>query len=122
MEPTTKRKRLHHSLILILTWLATTCFLSAQTPKLGPIGGEMEPQPGSNYLKVVSATSGAQGDQAGLQVGDFIYAAFGKDFGVLSTATTEGWKGSVQDLGDAINRAEAGNGTQPHYYYLNQPI
>ena len=76
-------KLIHQPLTLLLTWLLTTCFLSAQVTSLSTIGGKFEAQSGSNYLKVTSVTSGAPGQQAGLLVGDFIYGAFGKDFGIF---------------------------------------
>ena len=98
-------------------WLGLCLFLALSFNlyawSLGPIGGEFEEQAGSNYLKVTTVTSSAPGDSAGLLVGDYIYNAFGEDFGILSTSSAHGYKGSVQDFANAIERAESGNGQLP---------
>lgn len=81
---------------------------------MGPVGGKFRLQPGTNYLKVQSLTAGGPGTTAGLQVGDCIYGAFGQPLGVTHTsASTGGYKGAAQDLGNAIERAESGNGILP---------
>ncbi|QQL45417.1 DUF6288 domain-containing protein [Sulfuriroseicoccus oceanibius] len=93
--------------------LACSGLVQADQSSLGPIGGKFQHQDGTNYLKVERVTSGGPGDLAGLQVGDFIYAVNGEDLGVLSPNSVDGWKGSVIDFSEAIERAESGNGTLP---------
>src|SRR3954447_21368052 len=80
-----------------------------QVSQLGPVGGTFVTLPGSGLLWVASVTPGGPGALAGLRAGDVIYGAFGEDFTALSTIKINGYKGSVQDYGEAIERAEAGN-------------
>lgn len=115
MNAATPLVRIRFSFSLLaaaFAWL-TAALPTAQAASMGPLGGTFDAQSGSNYLKVTSVNSGGPADTAGLQAGDYIYKAFGEDFGVLSTNISDGWKGSVQDFGEAIERAEAGNGTLP---------
>lgn len=76
---------------------------------LGPIGGQFRVTPASNAARIVSLTTGAPGSLAGLQVGDYIYGAFGKTF----TPTGSFHYGFSQDLGFAVDRAEAADGVLP---------
>ncbi len=81
---------------------------------MGPVGGKFRVQPGTPYLKVQSVTAGAPGATAGLLVGDYIYGAFDQSLGVtLTNSATGGYKGAAQDFGNAIERAESGNGSLP---------
>src|SRR5688572_29016870 len=80
-----------------------------ETWGLGPIGGTFNTVPNTSQIKVVSVTAGSPGATAGLQAGDLIYGAFGQEFAPM----VDGYKGSVQDLGGAIDRAEAGTGALP---------
>lgn len=79
---------------------------------MGPVGGKFRVQSGTNYLKVQSLTAGAPGVTGGMQVGDYIYGAFGQSLGVTG-GSSSGYKGATQDFGNAIERAEAGNGSMP---------
>ncbi len=80
---------------------------------LGPIGGTYDAQPGAAYLEITSLDGSGPGTTAGLQVGDYLYSAFGEQFTPIASSINEGWKGSVQQFGAAIERAEAGNGILP---------
>lgn len=80
---------------------------------MGPVGGSFQLQPGAPYLKVQAVTASGPADTAGLQVGDYIMAAFGKDFSTTSTASTTGYKGAAQDFANAIERAESTDGVLP---------
>ncbi len=106
-----KIRTLLHSL-LVLCLLATAPSLVASDNigiQLGPVGGVCRTVPGSGGLRVVSVAPGGPGETAGLQVGDFIYGAFGENFGVLAAGDFNSYEGSVQDYGEAIERAESGN-------------
>lgn len=76
---------------------------------LGPIGGQFRVTPNSSYARVVSLETGSPGAIAGLQVGDFIYGAFGKTF----TPTGNYHYGVSQELGFAVDRAEGASGSLP---------
>src|SRR6478735_8146825 len=76
---------------------------------LGPIGGQFHVTPNSSYAHVVSLDSGAPGITAGLQVGDYLYGAFGKTF----TPTGGDHYGVTQELGFAVDRAEGADGVLP---------
>lgn len=81
---------------------------------LGPIGGTFRTNPGTTMLSVQSMPGGTPGATGGLVAGDRIIGAFGESFGVMDTnPTTGGYKGPVQDLGAAIDRAEANGGALP---------
>ena len=106
--------KLHHSIqsLLLLGLLVIAPSLPAydyEAWQLGPVGGTFVTIPGSGLLRVVAVTAGGPGAEAGLRAGDVIYGAFGENFTALSTQTVNGYKGSVQDYGEAIERAEAGN-------------
>ncbi|WP_346187115.1 cadherin domain-containing protein [Rubritalea halochordaticola] len=79
---------------------------------MGPVGGKFQVQSGSSYLKVQTAEAGGPADLAGLQVGDYILGAFGKQFGITN-GSSNGYKGATQDFGDAIERAESSDGVLP---------
>ena len=98
--------------LLLLAALALSISVQAEDDadwQLGPVGGTFRTRPGTNLLEVKSVAAGGPAATAGLRAGDFIYGAFGEDFAALSTSSSNGYKGSVQDYGDAIERAEAGN-------------
>lgn len=76
---------------------------------LGPIGGNYRVTPNSSSARISSLTSGNPGALAGLQVGDCIYGAFGRIF----TPTGSYHYGVSQELGFAVDRAEAGDGVLP---------
>ncbi|MGA0845460.1 MAG: DUF6288 domain-containing protein [Luteolibacter sp.] len=87
---------------------------SAQTEEsrnypLGPIGGDFRVTPGSSAARVVWLDQNAPGYTAGLREGDYIHGAFGKKF----SPTGQIHYGFTQDLGFAVDRAEAGDGTLP---------
>lgn len=96
-------------MLLAVLWLCPRAARAEDTWSMGPLGGKYQLQPGSAYLKVVTLTTGQPAATAGLQVGDFLYGAFGQKFGVLG----DGYLGAPQDFGNAIERAEAGNGQLP---------
>lgn len=81
-----------------------------QTLPLGPIGGTGRLFSGQNFVRVLSVTAGAPGAAAGLQVNDYIHGAFGEEFGRTGSS---GITGAEQDLGLAIERAEANGGVLP---------
>ena len=76
---------------------------------LGPIGGTYNVIANSSAATVTSLTAGAPGAAAGLQVGDYIYGAFGQTF----TPTGSYHYGVSQELGFAVDRAEGGDGILP---------
>jgi autotransporter-associated beta strand protein len=88
-------------------------WLPAQEIPLGPLGGRAVPVPGTGLLRITSLTPGAPGQTAGLQVGDHLHSAFERPLGVTGTATGSGYIGAVQDLGNAIDRAEGLLGQLP---------
>ena len=84
---------------------------------LGPIGGQFRVTDGATYARVVSVDAGGPGATAGLRPGDCITGAFGKTFPPTSY-NARGEKigfhyGVTQELGMAIDRAEAGSGSLP---------
>jgi autotransporter-associated beta strand protein len=104
--------RIIHLVLLLSTLIAphkATAAEEARNYPLGPIGGQYRISGGEAYAKVVSLTSGAPGQVAGLQVGDFILGAFDKPF----TPTGNYHYGVSQDLGLAVDRAEGGTGALP---------
>lgn len=81
---------------------------------LGPVGGTFRTAPGTSMLLVQSMPAGTPGATSGLLVGDTIVGAFALPFGVMDpNPTTGGYKGPVQDLADAMDRAEANGGSLP---------
>lgn len=88
---------------------ATRAAEESRNYPLGPIGGQYRISGGEAYAKVVSLTAGAPGENAGLQVGDYILGAFGKPF----TPTGSYHYGVSQDLGFAVDRAEGAGGALP---------
>ncbi|MFD0895876.1 autotransporter-associated beta strand repeat-containing protein [Luteolibacter ambystomatis] len=76
---------------------------------LGPIGGRYRVTQDLSFIRVSAIDSTAPGAAAGLQVGDYIYGAFGKTF----TPTGSYHYGASQDLGFAVDRAEGSGGTLP---------
>lgn len=99
------------SCALSLTAMASN---DADDWSLGPVGGTFRTAPGTSMLLVQSMPVGTPGAASGLLVGDTIVGAFGMPFGVMDTnPTTGGYKGPVQDLADAMDRAEANGGSLP---------
>lgn len=76
---------------------------------LGPIGGHYSVTANSSLALVRSVDAGGPGALAGLQTGDYIHGAFGKTF----TPTGGSHYGVSQELGFAVDRAEAGDGVLP---------
>jgi len=97
-----------------------TIVLGVEEPRdypLGPIGGQFRVTDGATYARVSVVDAGSPGAAAGLRVGDCITGAFGKAFPPTSY-NARGDKigfhfGVTQELGMAIDRAEAGNGLLP---------
>jgi hypothetical protein len=102
--------RLLHVFWMILL-LAMTRAKAGDTEawSLGPIGGTFQIVLNSNLLTVKSVAAGSPGAAGGLLVNDRIFGAFGEEFNVLNNY----YVGSVQDLGSAIDRAEANGGILP---------
>jgi autotransporter-associated beta strand protein len=84
---------------------------------MGPIGGYSRLTGGQNYVRVSAMPTNTAGYAAGLRVNDYIHGAFGDEFGVTTPGDSvwdgTGFQGAVQDLGLAIERAEAGDGNLP---------
>ena len=76
---------------------------------MGPVGGSYRVTPNSSAARISVLTAGAPGVTAGLQVGDYIYGAFDRVF----TPTGNYHYGVSQELGFAVDRAEAGDGNLP---------
>lgn len=77
---------------------------------LGSLGGKALQSPGTSLLRITAVTSGGPAAAAGLQVGDYIHAVNGNPLSILSTDMNNGWKGSVTDLGNAIEKSESAGG------------
>lgn len=98
-------------------------FLSILSPRIfayddeewgmGPLGGLFRINASSAFLEVRDASPGTPADAAGLRKGDFIGGAFGQDFGIMGPNRDYGFIGAVQDLGEAIERAESTDGILP---------
>jgi|GEM_PF-2442459 len=104
------------TLILAAASLIPSLAFAGETEawSLGPIGGTFQTAPGSGMLTVLTMPGGTPGAAAGVTAGDRITGAFGEPFGTMDTnPTTGGYKGPVQDLGAAIDRAEAAAGALP---------
>lgn len=95
-------------LLLVVVSLPASAQEGVQFP-LGPIGGNFSVTGGSSLALVRSVVTGAPGAVAGLQAGDYIHGAFGKTF----TPTGADHYGVTQELGFAVDRAEAGDGILP---------
>src|SRR5215471_7550093 len=84
---------------------------------MGPIGGYSRLTGGQNYVRVSTMPTNTAGYAAGLRVNDYIHGAFGDEFGITPPGDSvwdgTGFQGAVQDLGLAIERAEAGDGNLP---------
>ena len=76
---------------------------------LGSIDGFYSITGGSSVAYVRSVDAGGPGALAGLQPGDYIHGAFGQTF----SPSVSNHYGVTQELGFAIDRAEAGNGILP---------
>jgi autotransporter-associated beta strand protein len=96
-------------LLLLFFWPSGAVAQEAKDYPLGPIGGSYRVTANSSLIKISALTSGEPGVVAGLQVGDFIYGAFGQTF----TPTGNYHYGVTQELGIAVDRAEAGDGVLP---------
>jgi autotransporter-associated beta strand protein len=101
--------RLIHLVLFLSSLIGSAQQEESRNYPLGPIGGQFRVTPGSNAARVVSVVSGAPGQTAGLAAGDYIYGAFGKPF----TPTGSMHYGFTQDLGLAVDRAEAADGVLP---------
>jgi uncharacterized protein (DUF427 family) len=99
------------NLLWMILLLAATRGKAGDTESwsLGPIGGTFQIVLNSKLLTVTSVAAGSPGAAGGLLVNDRIYGAFGEEFNVLNNY----YIGSVQDLGSAIDRAEANGGILP---------
>lgn len=83
---------------------------------MGPIGGRMKIHTDTNQVRVSQVLSGSPGEAAGLQVNDYIYGAFGRQFEVHgSDYKGKGgvFTGCIRQFGNAIDRAERGDGSLP---------
>ncbi|WP_169334402.1 LamG-like jellyroll fold domain-containing protein [Rubritalea marina] len=81
---------------------------------LGMIGGRYFAQSESNMVRVSEVIDGAPGALAGLQVDDYIYGAFGEEFSDSVRENSWGiFIGATRDLGEAIERAQRGDGLLP---------
>ncbi|HEX7261848.1 MAG TPA: DUF6288 domain-containing protein, partial [Luteolibacter sp.] len=76
---------------------------------LGPIGGLYQVTGNTSFAYVTAISAGQPGALAGLQVGDYVYGAFGQIF----TPTGSYHSGVTQELGFAVDRAEGGDGVLP---------
>ena len=77
---------------------------------LGSLGGKAFQTEGSSLLRVTEVTAGGPAAAAGLQVGDFLYAANGEKLPVTGSRYNDGWRGAVSELGYAVERAETSGG------------
>lgn len=83
---------------------------------MGPIGGRMKIHTGTNQVRVSQVLKGSPGEAAGLQVDDYIYGAFGQPFDIHGSAYKDKggvFTGCIRQLGNAIDRAEHGDGSLP---------
>ncbi|QQL43871.1 cadherin domain-containing protein [Sulfuriroseicoccus oceanibius] len=76
---------------------------------MGPVGGKFQVQAGQPYVVVRAVDAGSPAEAAGLQVGDYIMGAYGRNF-LTTGGSTAGYKGAPQGLAEAIERAEASDG------------
>jgi hypothetical protein len=77
---------------------------------LGGLGGRANYTRGSNLLNVTEVYATGPAAAAGLRVGDFIYAVNGKSLPAVSANSSDGWRGGVAELGNAIELAESSTG------------
>ncbi|MCW1925047.1 autotransporter-associated beta strand repeat-containing protein [Luteolibacter arcticus] len=101
-------RRLLCLLLVLIPWLPVAAQEGREFP-LGPIGGHYSVTANSSLALVRSVDAGGPGALAGLQAGDYIHGAFGKTF----TPTGGSHYGVTQELGFAVDRAEAGDGILP---------
>lgn len=112
---------MRHTQPTLVLMLATVLALGAVENKddkpvvipLGPIGGEAVLVPGEGHVRIQELMPKAPGVQAGLLPGDLIAGAFGTAFGPTSKSSHDGYRGAVQDLGLAVERAESEDGRLP---------
>ncbi|MCW1925827.1 DUF6288 domain-containing protein [Luteolibacter arcticus] len=95
--------------LLALLPAAATAQEETRNYPLGPIGGQFRVTPNSSYARIVSLDAAAPGVTSGLQVGDYLFGAFGKTF----TPTGTYHHGVSQELGFAVDRAEGAGGSLP---------
>ena len=95
----------------LITGLALVVALGAEDIPLGALGGTGDPVTGTGLIRVTGLDPGGPASLAGIEVGDLLAGVEGRPFGVTSANTNDGYVGAVQDLGNAIDRAEGGAGT-----------